>query len=111
MYIVEAGIATKEAVDEAVRYSLGRRLGVTGPFETADLGGLDLFYTVAKYMMPDLCDAHDVSSVMKEPIYRGALGAKTGKGFYDWTPDALAEIRKKRESAMMEWLKKDKESG
>ena len=42
LYIVESGIATREAVDATVKYSLGRRLGATGPLESSDLGGLDI---------------------------------------------------------------------
>jgi 3-hydroxybutyryl-CoA dehydrogenase len=111
MYIVESGIASKEAVDATVRYSMGRRLGVTGPLESADLGGLDVFYNISKYLMPDLCDSHDVSQLIKEPVDKGALGAKTGSGFYDWTPDELARLRKMREKVLIEWLQKDKEMG
>ena len=111
MYIVEEGIASKEAVDATVRYSMGRRLGVTGPLESADLGGLDVFYNISKYMMPDLCDSHDVSPLIKEPVDRGALGAKTGTGFYNWTPDELVRLRKMREKVLIEWLQKDKELG
>jgi 3-hydroxybutyryl-CoA dehydrogenase len=111
MYIVETGIASKEAVDATVRYSMGRRLGVTGPLESADLGGLDVFYSISKYLMQDLCDSHDVSQLIKEPIDRGALGAKTGSGFYNWTPDQLAWLRKMREKVLIEWLQKDKEMG
>jgi len=108
MYIVESGIASKEAVDATVRYSLGRRLGVTGPLESADLGGLDVFFNISTYMMPELCDTHDVSKVLKEPVEKGAYGAKTGTGIYDWTPDALAALRKMREKVLIEWLMKDK---
>ena len=111
MYIVEEGIASKEAVDATVRYSMGRRLGVTGPLESADLGGLDVFYNISKYMMPDLCDSHDVSPLIKEPVDRGALGANTGTGFYNWTPDELVRLRKMREKVLIEWLQKDKELG
>ncbi len=111
MYIVESGIASKEAVDATVRYSMGRRLGVTGPLESADLGGLDVFYNISKYLMKDLCDSHKVANLIKEPVDRGALGAKTGTGFYKWTPDELARLRKMRERVLIEWLQKDKEMG
>jgi 3-hydroxybutyryl-CoA dehydrogenase len=111
MYIVESGIASKEAVDATVRYSMGRRLGVTGPLESADLGGLDVFYNISKYLMQVLCDSHDVSRLIKEPVDRGELGAKTETGFYKWTPDELARIRKMRERVLIEWLQKDKEMG
>ena len=110
MYIVESGIASKEAVDATVRYSIGRRLGVTGPLESADLGGLDIFCNISKYMMPDLCDSHEVSPLIKEPVEKGDLGAKTGRGFYDWVPEELATLQKKRQKILIEWLQKDKET-
>ncbi|MEN6468308.1 MAG: 3-hydroxyacyl-CoA dehydrogenase family protein, partial [Smithella sp.] len=50
MYLEDTGLATKEAVDAAIRYSIGRRLGVTGPLESADPGGLDVYYNIAKYL-------------------------------------------------------------
>jgi 3-hydroxybutyryl-CoA dehydrogenase len=109
MYIVDSGIASKEAVDATVKYSIGRRLGVTGPLETADLGGLDVFYNISEYMMPDLCDSHKVSPVLKDPVDKGNYGAKTGTGIYDWTPEGLAKIRKMREKILIEWLLKDKD--
>jgi 3-hydroxybutyryl-CoA dehydrogenase len=109
MYIVETGIASKEAVDATIKYSIGRRLGVTGPLETADIGGLDIFYNISEYMMPDLCDSHKVSRILKDPVDRGNYGAKTGTGIYDWTPEGLAKIRKMREKVLIEWLQKDKD--
>jgi 3-hydroxybutyryl-CoA dehydrogenase len=109
MHIVESGIASKEAVDATVRYSLGRRLGVTGPLESADMGGLDVFYSISKYMMPELSDTHGVSSILKTPVDKGDFGAKTGTGIYAWTPDSIAKLRKMREKILIEWLKKDKE--
>ena len=109
LYIVESGIASREAVDAAVRYSIGRRLGVTGPLETADLGGLDIFCNISKYMMRELCDSHDVCSLLAEPVGRGDFGAKTGSGLYKWTPEEIAKIRKKREQVLIEWLRKDQE--
>src|SRR5690606_16016514 len=42
-YILENGIASKEDIDAAVVYSIGRRLSVTGPLVSADMGGLDIF--------------------------------------------------------------------
>lgn len=111
LYIVESGIATQEAVDTTVRYSIGRRLGVTGPLETADLGGLDIFYNISSYLMPDLCDSSDISPLLKDAVAKGSLGAKTGSGLYAWTADALARIKQDRETVLIEWLKKDKEMG
>lgn len=111
MYIVEQGIATPEAVDVTVRYSLGRRLGVTGPLESADLGGLDIFHNIAGYLFPDLCNASKSPALLADPVSRCDLGAKTGKGFYEWSPEVLAALKKKREAVLIEWLQKDKQEG
>ena len=107
LYIVEEGIATQEAVDTAVKYSLGRRLSTTGPLETADLGGLDIFYNIASYLNEDLCDTKRPSVLLKQAMDKGTLGAKTGFGLYDWTPESLAKIKKTRENILLEWLQKD----
>lgn len=107
LYIVEAGIATQEAVDITMKYSLGRRLSTTGPLESSDLGGLDIFHNISSYLMPDLCDSHDVPAALKKAMAAGTLGAKTGTGLYEWTPEALAKIKQEREKVLIEWLRKD----
>jgi 3-hydroxybutyryl-CoA dehydrogenase len=108
LYIVESGIATQEAVDTTVKYSLGRRLSVTGPLESADLGGLDIFYNISNYLMADLCNDIGVSSLLKDAVNNNKLGAKTGRGLYDWTPETLLAITKIREDVLIKWLQRDK---
>lgn len=107
LYCVKEGIATPEAVDTVCKYSIGRRLSVTGPLETADLGGLDIFYNISAYLNADLADDKDGSAIMKKCVDEGNLGAKTGTGLYPWKPEELAEIKRKREEILIEWLKKD----
>ena len=109
MYLVEQGIATPEAVDTTVKYSLGRRLSTTGPLESADLGGLDIFYNISEYLLPDLCNDPGVPAILREAKQQGNLGTKTGKGLFDWTdPEKLSKIKKTREDILLEWLQKDK---
>jgi 3-hydroxyacyl-CoA dehydrogenase len=55
LYIVEMGVANPADIDLVVKYSFGRRLSVTGPFESADMGGLDTFRTILSYTVPVLC--------------------------------------------------------
>lgn len=107
LYIVESGIASAETVDTAVKYSLGRRWATTGPLESADLGGLDIFYNISGYLMQDLCNDTGVPPLLQQAVENGTLGAKTGTGLHKWTPDELAKIKKIREDNLMEWLKKD----
>lgn len=108
LYIVESGIATQEAVDTAVKYGIGRRLSTTGPIETADLGGLDIFYNIAEYLNPDLCDSKEPSRLLTKAMETGELGAKTGTGLYHWTTEHMNKIKNTREKILLEWLQKDK---
>ena len=71
LYCVQEGIATAEAVDLICKYSIVRRLGVTGPLETADLGGLDIFYNISAYLNADLADDKEGSAVMKKCVDEG----------------------------------------
>src|SRR6266540_3640192 len=52
--LVEEGICDPETVDVVVKSSFGRRLGVLGPIENADLVGLDLTLAIHEYLLPHL---------------------------------------------------------
>lgn len=110
LYIVEQGIATPEAVDTTMKYSLGRRLSTTGPLESVDLGGLDIFYNIASYLCQDLDNRCTIPNALIEAKASGNIGSKSGKGIYDWTkPEKLNQIKKTRETILLEWLQKDRE--
>lgn len=93
--IVQRGIATPEDVDIVVKTGFGRRYAAAGPFEIAEIQGLDLLSAAAPYLMPDLESSPELAPVLKEKVERGELGMKTGKGFYEWTPES-AEALKQR---------------
>jgi 3-hydroxybutyryl-CoA dehydrogenase len=105
-YIVEQGIASLEDVDTVVKTSFGRRLAITGPFETCDLGGLDVFLAAAA-VWKDLCNNGEPSRLLAEKVKRGELGTKTGRGLYDWNTDSIASIKKAREKELIYYLKKE----
>ncbi|MCY6485324.1 3-hydroxyacyl-CoA dehydrogenase family protein [Clostridium aestuarii] len=110
IYIVEQGWADPEEVDKAVEYGLGRRLPVTGPLRSADLGGLDIFYNISSYLFKDLCNSTEASQYLKEKVEAGKLGTKTGAGNYDWAPESIDDITKKRTELLLHFLEKDKEN-
>ncbi|UOF90291.1 3-hydroxyacyl-CoA dehydrogenase NAD-binding domain-containing protein [Fodinisporobacter ferrooxydans] len=106
-YILEQGVATMEDIDAAVRYSIGRRLPVTGPFMTADMGGLDVFHSISSYLFPDLSTEQGSLSLMRRLVEEGKYGQKSGEGFYRWSPEFSQTMNQARERELIEWLKKD----
>ncbi len=81
--LVEAGVASAEDVDKAVKYGIGFRYACIGPFETTDLGGLNTFNNIAKYLLPQLSNAESMP-ILEKKVEKGQLGVKSGQGFYDY---------------------------
>jgi 3-hydroxybutyryl-CoA dehydrogenase len=105
--IVAEGIANPEDVDLVARFSFGLRLPLNGPLQTADLAGLDLTLAIQTYLLPELDRSTEPKQLIKDKVTRGELGAKAGKGFYDWSPGQKAQAIRQRDEAlleMLEWL-------
>ena len=104
--IVQRGIASPQDVDLAVKNSFGRRLGAIGPFELYEyIDGYDLTLQCEKYILPDMDTSNEPYPLLLEKIKKGELGAKTGKGFYDWTPEFTETWRKKIIKALVHFWK------
>lgn len=99
--IVRSGAATPEAVDTVVKASLGRRYATVGPLETADLGGLDTFFTIASHLMPELAKDEDVLELMRTRVEAGHNGLRSGEGFYPWPPERAQEVIKRRNADLL----------
>jgi 3-hydroxybutyryl-CoA dehydrogenase len=106
-YLLEQGVASIEEIDDAVRYSIGRRLTVTGPFMSADMGGLDVFDAISAYLFPDLSTDQASLTTMRRLVDEGKYGQKNGHGFYQWTPEFSQKMNDERETELIQWLKKD----
>lgn len=109
LYIVEQGWAKPEEVDKAIEYGHGRRLPVTGPLCSADLGGLDIFHNISTYLFEDLCNYTKPSKLMQDKVETGKLGSKSGEGFYNWNPNALEEKQRERTEVLLYFLQRDAE--
>jgi 3-hydroxybutyryl-CoA dehydrogenase len=109
--IVAQGLATPADVDLVVRTSLGRRWSVAGPFETSDAAGLDTVLAVAGQLFPAIESSPDVPSLLHDMVARGELGLKSGKGFYDWPPDAAEALRERIRQALIEIARWDTDQG
>jgi len=79
---LEAGIATKEEIDTAIKLSQNKPLG---PLETLDLIGLDTLLAGVEYMYQEYKDPQYAPPILlKKMVAAGWLGRKTGKGFYEY---------------------------
>jgi 3-hydroxyacyl-CoA dehydrogenase len=109
--IVSQGIASPEDVDLITRLSFGLRLPVVGPLETVDLGGLDLTKAIQTYLLPELDCSTEPLQLIQEKVEKGELGAKSGKGFYDWSPGQVERVIRQRDETLIELVKLLKKCG
>ncbi|RNF38368.1 3-hydroxyacyl-CoA dehydrogenase family protein [Planococcus salinus] len=108
--LLDAGAATKEDIDAAVTYSIGRRLPVTGPLMTADMGGLDIFSAISNYLFADLSNDQQSGETLSRLVDEKKLGDKSGEGFYQWERNESERINAEREQTLIHFLKKDLEN-
>jgi len=94
--IVRSGAATPEAVDLVMKASLGRRYATVGPIETADLGGLDTFLSIASHLMPELAKDEEVLDLIRERVKAGKVGLRSGEGFYSWPEERANQVQARR---------------
>ncbi|TAM74637.1 3-hydroxyacyl-CoA dehydrogenase family protein [bacterium] len=96
LHIVASGGADVEDVEAVVREGLAPRWMATGPIESADLGGLATFADVAAALLPALDRSTEVPTALADLVRRGHRGAKSGRGFFTWTPEQVAAARARR---------------
>jgi 3-hydroxybutyryl-CoA dehydrogenase len=107
--IVENGIADAATVDDAVKNSFAVRLPVLGPLENADMVGLDLTLSIHDYILKHLEASPRPSRLLTEKLAKGELGFKSGKGFYNWTPEEAQKSRERLSRFLIERLQENQE--
>ena len=100
--LVAEGVASPQEIDQVVKTSIGRRWSVAGPFEITELAGLDLKQSVLRQLLPSLASGLEIPTILNDKVERGELGVKTGKGFYDWTPEEARSLRERIARALVE---------
>jgi 3-hydroxybutyryl-CoA dehydrogenase len=106
--LVDAGICSAEDIDRVVNLTFALRLPALGPMENMDLVGLDAVERIHTYLLPDLARNVEPSPCLSAQVNAGALGMKTGRGFYDWTrrdPRRVLENRDAQIVRQLEFLK------
>ena len=103
-----SGAASAEAIDSVVKHSFGRRLGITGPLESADAGGLFTMYHFGKSLMPHLDARPEPDPAIAKLVAEGANGIANGRGVRSWSErDGQALIAARMEE-LFRWLKADR---
>ncbi len=97
----EHNIASAEDIDKVVKYSFGIRLPFIGPLETADLAGLNLLQDIESYLFPYLESSPKISPLLDSLVGEGAMGVKTGRGFYNWTPEKIQQLIQQRDTIIL----------
>ena len=103
--IVASGLATAEDVDTAIAAGMAMRFPVWGPLKHLDAIGTDLGLAVQETVLPDICARRHAGDYIRQMVADGHLGAKTGKGFYDWTEREIGDDMKKRDQFIIEACK------
>jgi len=101
------GIASAEAIDNSFKMTLGRRYSVTGPIESAELGGLDVLHGFAQFLFPEIDDAKQPPRAVTDLVEAGHHGFKTGRGIYDWSQRDGKALLAKRADRLFRHLAED----
>ena len=103
---VEDGLATPEQVDEVVRSCFGFRLPFFGPFQIADMAGLDVYSHVFGILERGLGERFELPAALAARVEAGDYGTKTGAGFFSYTAEQRERllIERDRRYAMLSEL-------
>lgn len=95
------GVASPEDIDAAATASFGRRLAITGPIATAELGGLQTFRDFAAFVFPSL-DASDRPPRALEQLL------EDDRGLLSWTPEERKALLARRDAELLRQLREDR---
>jgi 3-hydroxybutyryl-CoA dehydrogenase len=105
---VEEGLASPQEVDEVVRSCFGFRLPFFGPFQVADMAGLDVYESVLDVLRDGLGERFEAPDSLRDLVHRGRTGTKGGAGFLEYTEEERERLlleRDQRYAALNELLK------
>ncbi|MFZ4062444.1 MAG: 3-hydroxyacyl-CoA dehydrogenase NAD-binding domain-containing protein [Polynucleobacter sp.] len=90
--LIEAGIATPEDIDDAVRYSFGFRYAAVGPMTQKEISGWDGMANAAKEIYPSLSNITTLTPKLLQLMNEGKTGMKAGEGFRKWSPAEIETV-------------------
>lgn len=97
--IVEEGLATPEQVNLVVSNSFGYRLPFFGPFEIADIAGLDVYAASYAPLLAQYGERFAIPPSLAQRVADGDLGLKTSGGYRETPADQREELVDYRDRA------------
>lgn len=102
--LIDAGVASPEDVDAAVRFGFGFRFLAAGPVLQRDHAGLEVHCAAGATMYPSLACNTEPAQCLSERVAQGKLGMKTGEGFFPWTPESMAQEKQRYQDTLLAGL-------
>jgi 3-hydroxybutyryl-CoA dehydrogenase len=90
-------LASPQEVDEVVCSCFGFRLPFFGPFQIADMAGLDVYVSVLKTLRDGLGGRFETPDALHELVEQGRTGAKSGAGFFEYSSEERERLLLERD--------------
>lgn len=103
--LLDRGVASVEDIDAAIQGSMGFRLAALGPLRIHDFGGLDIQTAVFRNLAPQIASGTEVPPKVQAIVDAGHHGFKTGRGFYEYPPEAADQVRSERDQRYLALLR------
>jgi 3-hydroxybutyryl-CoA dehydrogenase len=98
---LEEGVASAEDIDRIVKNSFGFRLGAYGPFQIADLAGLDTYKGVYDYLYAKYGkEWYKAPETVRTLVEQGRLGVKAGRGVYEYSEEEARRVLAERDRTL-----------
>jgi 3-hydroxybutyryl-CoA dehydrogenase len=109
--LIANGVCDAETVDRVIKLGFGARLAVLGTLEQSDMVGLNLTLDIHRNLIFDLDVTAGPHPYLAKLVADGHLGMKTGKGFYEWTEDKAAAVRRRLQTFLARQLDERRRAG
>lgn len=98
--LVDQGIVTPQAIDDAVRFGFGFRYAAIGPMAQKEMSGWDTHVVSGAAVYPSLSNISTPPACVTDLVKQGRTGMNQGAGFERWTAAETAEFKRKYEARL-----------